>query len=157
LGQGDLVREEINALRASGRFVSPEEIHALIEDWVDNSGFGADTLKSTGNPSIWDLSLSQGKIGRIRDRMQRQRRHDPAAYMLINRIQNEGHAWCTFDGEVAQAQGNLPFLDLNHPITRVAYDDALADFPGDPFLRVGFGALTESWLPTRGVFLFLID
>ncbi|HEY7268333.1 MAG TPA: hypothetical protein VH951_00770, partial [Dehalococcoidia bacterium] len=104
---------------------------------------------------MWDLSLSPRSIGRIRELMQKERRFDPAVNRFLNRLSTEGRAWCTFDSDVAQSLDNLPFIDVSHPLIRVAFEDAKKSFPGDPFARVGHCRIAHANVPEGAALLFL--
>jgi SNF2 family DNA or RNA helicase len=157
LGHGSLVREEIESLRQSGRFVTPEELQALVAAWLDASPYGADSLRSTSRPGIWDLALSQATIGRVYQKMASEHRNDdPAASRLLGRLQREGHAWCTFDSEVAQTLDNLPFLDVAHPIVRLALEDTKGSVPRNPFSRLAAAYVEDRTdIPPEGIVLFV--
>lgn len=123
LGQGDIVRSDIERALRSGRYVSSQELASLINQWLaSDSGGGRDGLDAARKPGVWEMRLSPRSIGTVRDFMTVQRRNDSACTRLLNRIEKERRAWVTFESELAQQYDGLPFLDINHPIVRVALD-----------------------------------
>lgn len=159
LGQGDLLRQAVDSTVTSGRYVSPAELHALIAEWTEGLPHGLNAVKPTRQQSVWDLHLSAEAIGRLYQLLQRQHRTEPAAAQLLRRIQQDGHAWCTFDGEVAQQRPGLPFIDVAHPIAQVALADAQREPPGAPFGRIGALRLSgqPGWPPVLALFLYRLE
>ena len=124
-GQGDLVRQQIDATRESGRYVSAAELEALVTSWLEESPRGADSLRPRqSHPGFCELRLSTDMIGRILDWMRREGRSDPQVRALLRRLQDHEIAWITFDSDRAQQKERAAFIDVAHPLVRVALEDA---------------------------------
>src|SRR5207249_3359419 len=120
LGQGDLVRQQVESAKTSGRYISGEELHALVSDWLKYTDKAFDSIEPTPRPNIWNIRLHASTAVGVIDWMMRERRSDPAAMKFLRRLVDKQQAWCTFDSELAQRFDNLPFIDVGHPIIRVA-------------------------------------
>lgn len=179
LGQGDLIREDIQAMKASGRHMHPDELRALLYCWIEGrSAQASECLKSTSREGAWDLRLSGQTIARVRDWMREQRINDQAALRLLKRIETDGHAWCTFDSEVAQRvdgvkptgsgrthsprsagqSTRLSLIDANHPLIRTALADAGRDGLGEASGRIATLSLPPrpDWPQAIALFLFAL-
>lgn len=124
-GQGDLIRQQIDAARETGRYVSTAELEALVASWLEDSPRGADSLRPRQNqPGFCELRLSTDVIGRIFEWMRREGRSDPQVRELLQKLQDHEVAWVTFDSDRAQQKERAAFIDVAHPIVRVAIEDA---------------------------------
>jgi hypothetical protein len=145
MGQGDLLRQEVESLQASGRYVSPEEISALLKNWLRHRKQNGDRLdrvqpKGPGlkeeRDRVYDLRLSPSTIGRVQRWMTEHRVNHPEAQRLLFRLQTEHHAWCTFDNQVARRYDRMPFLHLGHPVVSAALEDLKASQLGSWTSRI---------------------
>ena len=144
MGQGDLLAQEIEDTRSSGRYVSPPETKAVVERWLRRLGEHLGTLKQTRRRAVFDLEMPDAGVVRVRQWMSKERLSHPDAQQLLQRIQTERHAWTTFESEVAREYKNLPFLHIGHPIVLAAIDELTEEEPPGWIARIGSFAL-----PTR--------
>jgi hypothetical protein len=135
LGQGDLVRQEIESIRTSGRFLAPIELSSLVFEWLDATPLARDALEPTEREGVFNLRLSPGLNGRVEEWMRKNRGYDPLVSSLLTKLHNDHHGWVTFDNEVAQRTPNLPFIDGTHPVVRLALLDSVESVATDPFRR----------------------
>ena len=127
---------QVESAKTSGRYVSGPELHALVSDWLKHTDKSFDSLEPTRRPNVWNLRLSASTAVGILEWTMRERRSDPGATKFLKRLRDDQEAWCTFDSEVAQSFDNLPFVDVSHPIIRVAMEDALRRPPRDALARM---------------------
>ena len=112
LGQGNVIRQQVDSVKDSGRYVSAAELHALVSDWLQHSDKAWDTIEPTRRADIWNLRLAASTASSVRDSMMREGRADPVVTRFLQRIIDKGQAWCTFDSEVAQKFDNLQLSTL---------------------------------------------
>src|SRR5439155_21174811 len=123
--------------KTSGRYISGEELYALVSDWLKHTDKAFDSIEPTPRPNIWNIRLHASTAVGVIDRMMRERRSDPAAMKFLRRLVDKQQAWFNFDSELAQRFDNLPFIDVGHPIIRVALEDARHRPPRDALARMG--------------------
>ena len=61
---------------------------------------------------VFDLELSGEGVSQVHGYMRRQRMGRPDAQRLLQRMQEERHAWVTFDSAISQEYPRLPFLHI---------------------------------------------
>ena len=156
MGHGDLIRQQVELTKSSGRYLTPSELEAIVAEWLEASAYAFESIQPTRHAGVLNLRLSSESIGRVFEWMGRQQRRDPLAKRLLDRIHQDGHSWCTFDSEIARTFDNLPFIDIGHPLIRVALDDARRNPPSNAFERVGCLRLTgePGWPARFALFLY---
>jgi len=137
MGQGDLLSQDIEDVRSSGRYVSPDETRAVVERWLSGGNARRGALKPTRRARVFDLELSGEGLAQVHAYMRRQRMGQPDAHRLLQRIQEERHAWVTFESAISQEYPRLPFLHIGHPLVLAAIDELQADEPPEWVARVG--------------------
>jgi superfamily II DNA or RNA helicase len=137
IGHTEWMEAQVVSARNSGRYLTPQELEALVAQWLIDIDGSYDEVKPTAREGVIDLRLSPATIGSIHEWMNANRRNEGGVRQFLQRISSDGHAWCTFDGEVAQEYDRLPFLDASHPVVRVAIQNAGARGSVPPFERIG--------------------
>ena len=137
MGQGDLLGQEIEDTRSSGRYVSPAEIEAVVRRWLRRVDGQRGKLGPTEEDAVFDLEVSDAAIARVRRWIREQRMGHPDTQHLLNRIGSEHHAWVTFESEVARQYERLPFLHIGHPLVRTAIDEMMQEEPPGWIARIG--------------------
>ena len=137
MGQGELLNQEIESIQTSGRYVSPAETKALVQRWLHRVDLRHGQLRPTNEDSVLDLEVSDAGVARVRHHMVRRRITHPNALRLMQRIQDEHHAWVTFDSEVSGEHEGLPFLHTGHPLVLTAIEELQADEPPGWIARIG--------------------
>ncbi|MGE0541880.1 MAG: helicase-related protein [Dehalococcoidia bacterium] len=159
-GQGDLIRQQIDSARESGRYVSAAELEALVSCWLKESPLGADSIQPrSGHRGFFELHLSPDTIGRIYDWMRREGRSDPQVGKLLQKLQDRAVVWVTFDSERAQQREGASFIDVAHPIVRVALEDARRQPLSSSEERVATLCLParSGWPPSAAFFLYRLE
>ena len=141
MGQGDLLGQEIENTRSSGRYVSPAEVEAVVRRWLRRVDERRGRLGPTRREAVFDLEMPDAGIARVRRWMTGQRMGHPDTQRLLQRMQNERHAWVTFESELAREYERLPFLHIGHPLVRTALDELGREDPPGWIARVGCFAL----------------
>lgn len=151
MGQGDVIRQEIEATRDSGRYVSPAEIEALVAEWLRATPQSFDEVRpadESGWSGVYELRLSHPTVVRIQDQMVKESRRDSVVGNFLRRFLQvpRGHrapvpVWCTFDSEVAQRHDGLHYIDPSHPIVRTVLADPEHRAFSPPHQRIGRLAL----------------
>lgn len=148
MGQGDLLRKEVENTRESGRYISDLEVRAIVERWLAQSGSNRNRLEAK-RPGIFDLQMSRDGLQHVFDWMKGNRalptRDDSDRAPLTERLSQEGHAWVTFDSDVANANPMLPFLHASHEVVATAITELSALPPPDWISRVGRVAM-PAWV-----------
>ncbi len=124
MGQGDLLRREAENARETGRYISADEVYAIVERWLAVGGSKQDQLKPTRRQKVLDLHISGTKLDEVYLWMQANRSLPTADKddrpPLLQRIQVERNAWITFDDTTARENPRLPFLHSSHEIVQTA-------------------------------------
>lgn len=154
-GYGDWLRAEVEATRASGRFISAPEMEALVSEWLAGGDSRAEGVWATKHVGVRDLCISETRLGQLREWMLRHHRRDAEAKRLFRQLTEKGRAHCTFDGETAQQHEGVSFIDSSHPIVRVALDAARQTFVPEPWGRVCSIQMPPSQDVGRDLALFL--
>ncbi len=149
MGQGDLLNQEIEGTRSSGRYVSPAEIQAVVDRWLQSGEQRRGTLRPTPRDSVFDLRLSDEAVAGVRHYMSVKRVVHPDTQSLLRHIQENRHRWVTFDDEVSREYDGLPFLNIGHPIVLTAIDEIQKEEPPDWIARVGSFAVPTGLTDTR--------
>ncbi len=141
MGQGDLLRQEVKNIRTTGRYISSMEVRAIVERWLAAGGSKRDRLDETKRGRIFDLHISKDKLREVFSWMQN-KRTQPTEFAadrapVTERLSQQGHAWVTFDSDVAQENPNLPFLHAGHEIVATAIERLSKYGPGNWISRVG--------------------
>ena len=124
MGQGDLLAQEIEDTRSSGRYVSPAETKAIVERWLTRVDNGRGWLKPQSRDGVFELELTATAVNKVRRWMQREGAVQPEARDLLNRMLTERNApWVTFESESTREPEWLPFLHTGHPVVRTAIDE----------------------------------
>ena len=148
MGQGDLLSQDIEDVRSSGRYVSPDETRAVVQRWLQRVG-PRSALKPTRRDGAFDLEVSSEGVSRVYRYMSGQRMSQPDALRLLQRMQEEHHAWVTFDSDLSQEFPRLPFLHIGHPLVLAAVDELQGEAPQDWVARVGSFALPPEAVDAR--------
>ena len=151
MGQGDLLRKEAEDARETGRYISAVEVQAIVQRWLSDGESKRDRLAPVKDrPHIFDLGLSKPKLDQISAWMQDQRTQPTAAATdqapVIERLREEGHAYVTFDSEVARENPRLPFIHSGHEVAATAIARLSKEGTANCISRVGRFPL-PTWLP----------
>ena len=140
MGQGDMLRKEVENKREWGRYISELEVRAIVERWLAQSGSNRNRLEAKRS-GIFDLQMSRDALQHVFDWMKGNRalptQDDSERAPLTERLSQEGHAWVTFDSDVANANPMLPFLHASHEVVATAITELSALPPPDWISRVG--------------------
>ena len=143
MGHGDLLGQEIENTRSSGRYVTPAEVEAVVRRWlrhVDERIGKLDPVRD--RVGFFDLEVSEASAVRVRRWMQARRMGHPDTTQLLGRLQRDKHAWVTFSSEKAREREGPPFfLHTGHPLVRTAIEDLTTEEPQGWIARVGCFAL----------------
>ncbi|MYE31640.1 MAG: hypothetical protein F4X80_03045 [Chloroflexi bacterium] len=136
MGQGDLLNQEIEGIQSSGRYVAPAETRAIARRWLRRVDPRHGQLRPTDEDAVFDLEVSDAGVARVRRYMVDQRMTHPGALRLMQRIQDDHHAWVTFDSEVSRRHEGLPFLHTAHPLVLTAIDELQDEEPPEWVARI---------------------
>lgn len=143
MGQGDLLRQEVDDIHDSGRYITSVEVKAILERWLALDQDSRNWMKTTRRDGIFDLNMSPDKVREIHQWRRKQRNHSREDNTLMERL-SQRNAWVTFRNDKAQEFPNLPFLHIGHPIIGTAIDHLRADGFSPWKARVGRMPLPES-------------
>lgn len=120
LGQDTLISDMVDDTVQSGRYVSPDELRAMVAGFLDATGGGQLTdLARDGSV----LLRPQGDLqSRLRRWMQEQRDNRPTTVAFAGRLESKGGVPGTFIGDLAQQRSRLELFNLRHPLVRMAVD-----------------------------------
>ena len=137
MGQGDLLGQEIESTRSSGRYVSPAEVEAVVRRWLRHVDERHGKLEPTRRTGVFSMEVSDTGVARVRQWMREQRLGHPDAQRLLQQMLNRPPVWVTFESEVAREYEGLPFLHIGHPLVRTAIDDLQREEPAGWIARFG--------------------
>lgn len=134
LGSEDVVRQQIEWTKASGRYLSPVELEALVTRWLSSLDGGWNSLTPNKQNGIHELRMTDHAVASVRDWIREHRRvNDTQINTLLRRLETGSRSslhrgqssrmtavHCTFDASVAQEHDGLPFIDSGHVLVQMA-------------------------------------
>ncbi len=120
LGQDVLLMQEVGNTVQSGRYVSPDELRAVV------SGYLNDVIGTQIIDRVHDGTVLVPGDGRLRSRVDswisKERDYRPASTSFAARSASTVGVPGTFTGELAHQRPKLEFFNLRHPLVRMAVD-----------------------------------
>ena len=120
LGQDALLMQEINRNVASGRYVSPGELRAVVAGLLAEATDGAE-LRDYAQDGTATL-IPDGRLSAlVQAQIDRDGDARPVAAEFLGKMSSRAIP-ATFDGEMAHARPLLEFINLRHPLVRAAVE-----------------------------------
>lgn len=118
LSNDDVFTDLFNDIEQSRRYVTPEELHLLVSQYLTAGVLRARLTKAAGRPGVCRL---EGDVARLRTQLAkalaRETRGARAARHFLARLSDDGTE-LTFDPAVATADRRLEFISLHHSLIR---------------------------------------
>ncbi|HNH84398.1 MAG TPA: SNF2-related protein, partial [Acidobacteriota bacterium] len=114
---------EIETLEATGRFVSPNDLHAMLTYFLAQAEFGGAFEKDRENPRIFRLRLNREARANLSARLRVLKYSDRSVQTFRKWLDgNDPYLLVTFDQKIALNRRDIPFITPVHPLTRLAID-----------------------------------
>jgi superfamily II DNA or RNA helicase len=121
LGVDQIFTDDIRSLVAEGRFVSPDDLVHLIENFVEQPEIGGKLLHDEKNANLYRLRLKKEGRQALLEKVQIEERVDRATLIFTRWLQGEEpYLVATFDQKTALENRQLPFITPLHPLSRAA-------------------------------------
>ena len=155
MGQDIIFSQQMEDVLSSGRFLSPTETRALVEECF-RDGFTRTTLtKAKGDERIFVLRTSPSFRQYLNKHLRNNRYPSDLTGNLPRKLDNHLGMPVTFDGELALRRPLLEFLNLRHPIVAAAREYFQSKPRPSPMSRLGKLEVVGVDLP-RGEYAFFI-
>jgi len=121
LGVDQIFTDDIQALVAEGRFVSPDDLRRMIETFVELPEIGGKLLHDEKNNRLYRLRLKKESRQSLLELIKSEERTDRATLVFTRWLQGEEpYLTVTFDQKIALENRQIPFITPLHPISRAA-------------------------------------
>jgi hypothetical protein len=121
LGLDQALVEEVDATEAEGRFVSPDDLRHMVEQFLQQAGIGGRLAAAAQTVGVWRLRLSKEGKARLLDRVLTLEVQDRATAAFVRWLRGgDPHIEVTFDQAVALERRDMPFITPLHPLARAA-------------------------------------
>lgn len=155
MGQDIIFSQQMEEIRSSGRYLSPNETKAIVEAFV-RARFSTSALQeSTNGDDIFVLKASPDFQRHLSTHITRNRYPIAVTSALSQKISNRLGLPITFDGEMALRRPLLEFLNFRHPIVAAAREYFQSLPRSSPISRLGKLQVVDQEIPT-GEYAFFI-
>jgi ATP-dependent helicase HepA len=121
LGLDQSLTDEVNDIDAKGRFVSPNELRAMIAFFAEQSFLGGKLEQDKQDPNLFRLRLNQEARARLAHQLRNRQPTDRSLAEFRRWLDaGETNLLLTFSQEVALERRDLPFITPVHPLARLA-------------------------------------
>lgn len=136
LGHGELLLNDITDMRRSGRYVSPQEVRALLRRWLAREDPGGKGIVHEGKRAEETVYVGGAALNRARDWMDGQR-ISATTDDFMNIARRDGSVQVAFTGVAARDGADLPFIHSGHPLVQYVADLLQQEVPPEWVARVG--------------------
>ncbi|MFC2023433.1 helicase-related protein [Chloroflexota bacterium] len=119
LGQDRIFEQELHDAVKSGRFVSPQEVHALVSTYL-RSKFPNTHLGRNKGDDTWCLEPSPDFAAALRQQILKIGPFDRSFMDFFHRLRDRRQIPVTFSDEIAYERKLAEFVNLRHPLARAA-------------------------------------
>ena len=130
LGQDALLMQRISDSVTSGRYVSANELRAIVEGYLESLHGSARLVDHVGDGQTVTLYSDGALANAVQGHLQAQHDTRPVSTEFLGKLHGLGQVAGTFHGEVAHEKRRIAFFNLRHPLIRVAVEHFRRD-PGD--------------------------
>lgn len=121
MGEDRLYEEAVADRVATGRYVSPEELVALIEPWLKRK-FPKTQLYDNPEDLSWHLQGDSGLGAHLQQRRYGDGGRDPEGRSFLQRMLSGKMVPLTFDPPLASGRPRVELIHPRHPLTLAAVD-----------------------------------
>ena len=124
LGLDPGLTDEVEALDASGKVVSPADLREMIATFLRRPEVGGRLLPDARRPEVLRLQLNREGRSALAGRTRALGRQDRTTVAFLRWLEGSDPTWpLTFDQATALEQRDLPFVTAVHPLARLAVAD----------------------------------
>ena len=131
IGQDAILQQDVRSAEASGRFVSPEEIRALVTSYLA-SAFPGSQLRDNDGDRTWYMVPDSDFVQAMHTHVYKKERTDLSHQQFLERLRAGKLMPITFSDDIAYERKLVEFLTIRHPITRAAISFWDENSPGGP-------------------------
>ena len=153
LGLDQALQGEIEAMQAEGRFVSPDDLRAMISFFVGKPEFGGAIEAERNQPEIYRLRLNKEARQSLAQRLRMWKKANRSMQLFRRWLEgSEPFLLLTFDQQTALERRELPFVTAVHPLAQLAVEN-LKPLDEPIFTRL----FSSSNLAPVGTYIFVCD
>jgi hypothetical protein len=119
LGQGAILDQRILESLNSGRFISSNEVHALVFRFL-NERFPATRIIREGDEPCAVLEFDTTCLDHVRRTIERENLHSRVSLALSSALSGSRRLRVTFDSDMARQSPELDFITIAHPLAVAA-------------------------------------
>jgi hypothetical protein len=115
--------EEVDAFVAEGRYVSPDDLHLMIDLFLQQPQLGGRIVPDEKQQGVSRIRLNREARGALLDQLRPSASHDRPTTSLIRWLDGDDpQLQVTFDQRIALEHRELPFVTPVHPLARLAIE-----------------------------------
>lgn len=115
--------EEVDAFLAEGRYVSPDDLHLMVDVFLQQPQLGGRISPDEKQPGINRVRLNREARGVLLEQLRALGNHDRATTSLMRWLDgDEPQLQVTFDQKAALERRELAFITPVHPLARLAVE-----------------------------------
>lgn len=118
LGQDALLQIEMEDIQSSGRYVSAEEVHALVDSFVEKAFANAQLRPDSEGDRSYSLYRDPNLIKYVRECTRQG--NQATDIQFTRRLESEPLVPLTFDKDIARQRRHIEFVTLHHPLALAA-------------------------------------
>lgn len=121
LGLDQALTNEVEAMSNEGKFVSPQELRAMISQFVERPNLAGKIETVSEQPTLFRLRLNQSARQQLARQVRNFEQPDPAALTFRRWLEGaETYLLLTFDQATALEKRDIPFVTPVHPLARLS-------------------------------------
>ena len=126
LGLDQTLTDEVNEIDAQGRFVSPDELRAMIAFHLSQSGVGGKLDADKDNAKLFHLRMAKDARTALAARLRSWRPADRTVNDFRRWLEGGDPHWLlTFDQQTALERREIPFITPVHPLARLVTEELM--------------------------------
>ena len=151
MGQDAIFGDEVENAMAKGKYISGNEIKALVEPFIRKNYPQSHFVSDPEDPTCF-LMICEDLRKHIRDFIILSRPNDQLAKLFLQRITETQNIPVTFSAEIAYTRKLVEFINFRHPLTLAALEYWKNNSEEEPIFKI---SIQEDG-PPFGIFHFFV-
>jgi ATP-dependent helicase HepA len=151
MGQDAIFGDEVENALAKGKYISGNEIKALVEPFI-RINYPQSHFESDPEDPTCFLMVCEDLRKQLRDFVIQSRHNDQLAKIFLQRITETRNIPVTFSAEIAYARKIVEFINFRHPLTHAALDYWKNNTEEEPIFRISIQDDSTAF----GIFYFFV-
>jgi ATP-dependent helicase HepA len=124
LGIDQIFTDDIQSMVTEGRFVSPDDLIRMIQNYIEQSEIGGKLSRDDKNANLYRLRMKKESRQSLLGIIEADKRVDRATLVFKRWLQGEEpYLTVTFDQNIALENRQIPFITPLHPISRISVNN----------------------------------